>query len=72
VLIQTQPGIARLVADEIAAVPGISSAVVVTGPYDVIAGIEADNIDALGRVVLSRIQAVQGVTRTLTCPVVHI
>jgi DNA-binding Lrp family transcriptional regulator len=72
VLIQTQPGIARLVADEIVAVPGISSAVVVTGPYDVIAGIEADNIDALGRVVLSRIQAVQGVTRTLTCPVVHI
>jgi DNA-binding Lrp family transcriptional regulator len=60
------------VADEIAVLPGISSAFVVTGPCDVIAGIEADDIDALGRVVLSRIQAVQGVTRTLTCPVVHI
>jgi DNA-binding Lrp family transcriptional regulator len=49
------------VADEIAALPGISSAVVVTGLYDVIADIEADNIDALGRMVLSRIQAVQAV-----------
>lgn len=71
-LIRTQPGMTRRVADEVAALPGISSAVVVTGPYDVIAGIEADNIDALGGIVLSRIQAVQGVTRTLTCPVVHI
>ena len=30
------------------------------------------NIDALGQLVVSRIQAINGVTRTLTCPVVHL
>jgi Lrp/AsnC ligand binding domain len=44
----------------------------VTGPYDVIALTEAHNIDELGRLVVSGIQAVRGITRTLTCPVVHI
>lgn len=63
----------RRVADEVAALPGISSAVVVTGPYDVIAGIEADNIDALGRDrSVADPSGPEGVTRTLTCPVVHI
>jgi DNA-binding Lrp family transcriptional regulator len=43
-----------------------------TGPYDVIVRAEARNIDALGQLVVSRIQAINGVTRTLTCPVVHL
>jgi len=51
---------------------GISSAVPVAGPYDVIAIVEAASMDALGKMVVSRIQSVKGVTRTLTCPVVHI
>ena len=43
-----------------------------TGPYDVVAGVEAASIDALGRLVVSKIQAVKGTTRTLTCPVVRL
>ena len=43
----------------------------VTGPYDVILRAEADSIDELGRMVVSQIQLVDGITRTLTCPVVH-
>ena len=44
----------------------------VTGPYDVIVLTEARNIDELGRLVVVGIQAVRGINRTLTCPVVHI
>lgn len=72
VLIQTEPGETGRVAREMGAIEGVGTVEVVTGPYDVIASIQASNIDALGRMVLSRIQSVEGVTRTLTCPVVHI
>ena len=72
VLIQTESGKTGRVAQEIAPIQGVSSAVVVTGPYDIIAVVQAASIDALGKMVVSRIQGVKGITRTLTCPVVHI
>jgi DNA-binding Lrp family transcriptional regulator len=59
------------VANEVAEVDGVGWAVAVTGPYDLIAMVEAASIDDLGRMVVSRIQGVNGITRTLTCPVVH-
>ena len=71
VLIQTEAGQAGRVAKEVAAVDGVGSVVAVTGPYDVIARVEAPSIDDLGRMVVSGIQGVKGITRTLTCPVVH-
>ena len=43
----------------------------VAGPYDVIAHAEARGIDDLGKLIVSRIQAVNGVTPTLTCAVTH-
>ena len=72
VLIQTEVGKAGEVAKAIMDVEGVRSAEGVTGPYDVIALTEAHNIDELGRLVVTGIQAVRGITRTLTCPVVHI
>ena len=33
---------------------------------------EARNIDQLGKLVVAQVQAVDGITRTLTCPVVHL
>ena len=44
----------------------------VTGPYDVIVRAEAQNVDELGKLVVAKIQGVEGITRTLTCPVVHL
>jgi DNA-binding Lrp family transcriptional regulator len=44
----------------------------VTGPYDVIVRAEADNVDDLGKMVVAQIQGISGITRTLTCPIVHI
>jgi DNA-binding Lrp family transcriptional regulator len=72
VLIQAEVGGAAGVRREVAGVKGVTSADVVMGPYDVIVRVEARSIDELGRIVVVRIQAVDGVTRTLTCPVVHL
>lgn len=72
VLIQTESGKTGQVAQEVGAIQGVSSAVVVTGPYDIIAVVQAASIDALGKMIVSRIQGVKGISRTLTCPVVHI
>jgi DNA-binding Lrp family transcriptional regulator len=71
-LIQTEVGQAAHVAEEVRQVSGVVSADDVTGPYDVIVVTQADTIDDLGRLVVSKIQAVDGITRTLTCPVVRL
>lgn len=72
ILIQTEVGRAAAVAREIAGLPGVTRAEDVTGPYDVIARAEAGDIDELGRLVMARVQHVEGITRTLTCPVVRL
>jgi len=72
VLIQAEVGMASRVGQTVSAMHGVRSAYVVTGPYDVVARVEAASIDALGSLVVSKIQAVEGITRTLTCPVVQL
>jgi DNA-binding Lrp family transcriptional regulator len=72
ILIQTEVGRAADVAHAIAAIQGVTLAEDVTGPYDVIARVEAASVDELGQLVIARIQDVKGITRTLTCTVVHI
>ena len=72
ILIQTDVGKAAEVAREIAQVKGVTLAEDVTGPYDVIVRAEARNVDELGKMVVARVQSLEGITRTLTCPVVHI
>jgi len=72
ILIQTEVGKAAQVAEEVNAIDGVTSAEGVTGSYDVIARAEADSVDDLGKMVVSRVQMVTGITRTVTCPVVHL
>jgi DNA-binding Lrp family transcriptional regulator len=71
ILIQTAVNAAQ-VAGEIAAIDGIESADDVSGPYDVIVRASAANMDALGQLVVAQIQTVEGITRTLTCPIVQL
>jgi len=71
-LVQTDVGMAMQVAQEIRAIDGIVAADDVTGPYDVICRAEAESLDDLGRMVVSRVQMVDGITRTTTCPVVNL
>jgi len=72
VLIQTEVGKAATVVQAIRDIEGVTLAEDVTGPYDVIVRAEALTIDDLGRLVVARIQAVPGITRTLTCPVLNL
>ncbi|HEU4676896.1 MAG: Lrp/AsnC ligand binding domain-containing protein [Motilibacteraceae bacterium] len=72
ILIQTEVGKAAAVAQEISQIAGVTLAEDVTGPYDVIVRAEAGNVDDLGKLVVARVQSVEGITRTLTCPVVHL
>jgi len=72
ILIQTEVGKAADVANEVREIKGVTEADDVTGPYDVIVRAEAKNVDELGKLVVARVQGVDGITRTLTCPVVHL
>ena len=71
-LIQTEVGKAASVAAQVRDIPGVVAADDVTGPYDVIVRAEADSVDELGRMIVSRLQMIEGITRTLTCPVVNL
>lgn len=72
ILIQTEVGRARDVAGEIADIPGVARVDAVTGPYDVVVLTEANTVDELGKLIVSKVQMVPGITRTLTCSVVRL
>ncbi|GAA0279730.1 MULTISPECIES: Lrp/AsnC family transcriptional regulator [Cryptosporangium] len=72
ILIQTEVGKARDVAATVSDLPGVVQVDAVTGPYDVIVLTQAETVDELGSLVVSKVQSVTGITRTLTCSVVHL
>ncbi len=72
ILIQTEVGKAAIVAEEVRRIPGVAAADDVTGPYDVIVKASAEDVDQLGKLVVAKVQAIEGITRTLTCPVVNL
>jgi DNA-binding Lrp family transcriptional regulator len=71
VLIETEVGKVAHVAHAITSLEGVRLAEDLAGPYDVIANVQAPGLDELGRLVVFGIQALDGVTRTLTCTVLH-
>lgn len=71
ILIQTTVGKATPVTAALRRLPGVLSAEEVIGPYDVITLVEAATVETLGAELISQIQAVDGITRTLTCTVVR-
>ena len=72
ILIQTEVGKAAAVAEQVGQIDGVVSAEDVTGPYDVIVRAEAGDMNDLGKMVVSKVQLIDGITRTLTCPVVNL
>ncbi|GMA40415.1 Lrp/AsnC ligand binding domain-containing protein [Mobilicoccus caccae] len=71
VLIQTEVGKSSSVAESIRQLAGVVATDEVTGPYDIICKLEAGSVEDLGMLVLAKVQEVSGITRTLTCTVVH-
>lgn len=69
VLVDTVVGKTKEVCQSVTGIPGVKECHAVTGPHDVIAFVQANNLKGLGEMVVSRIQAVQGVFRTTTCVV---
>ncbi|HEY7400040.1 MAG TPA: Lrp/AsnC ligand binding domain-containing protein [Actinomycetota bacterium] len=72
ILIQTEVGKASQVTTSLSAISGIVAVDGVTGPYDVIARAESADLDDLAKAIVMPIQEVEGVTRTLTCPVLQL
>ena len=67
ILIETEVGRAKQVAEALRSVPEVLAADVITGNFDVIATIEAPNMSAMAEVVTGQVQSVRGVMRTITC-----
>ncbi|HEX2145362.1 MAG TPA: Lrp/AsnC ligand binding domain-containing protein [Glycomyces sp.] len=72
ILVQTEVGLADQVTEAVSGIEGVVRVDTVTGPYDVVVLTEAATIDDLGASVVSRVQRVSGITRTLTCSILKI
>jgi DNA-binding Lrp family transcriptional regulator len=66
-LVETAVGKTRDVASRLRDLSGIDSVDVVTGPYDIIAVINGDDMSVVGNLVTEKIHTVTGVVRTVTC-----
>jgi DNA-binding Lrp family transcriptional regulator len=71
ILVQTDVGRATAVVAAAAMLPGVTEAHELIGSYDVILKATAESLDELGPLVVSRIQMIDGITRTITCPIIH-
>ncbi len=72
VFVLTEMDKTTAVAAAIRDIPGVDLESWPTGPYDVIVKTSAETMDELGRMVVSSVQKVPGINRTLTCPVVNL
>ena len=67
ILIETAVGKSRTVSGELRQLDGVENVDSVTGPYDIIAVISAEDLNAVGDLVTSRIHTIEGILRTVTC-----
>ena len=67
VLIEAEAGHVGAVIASLKKLPGVTEADAVTGPYDIILVVEADDNRTVGRLMMNNVHNVQGVKRTVTC-----
>ncbi len=72
ILIETAVGKTRDVVTSLRQVKGMKTVEAVTGPYDVVAVIEAVDLNSVGETVTQNVHTVPGIVRTITCLVVPI
>ena len=72
ILIQAKVGMAATVAAALRDMPGVVETASVAGPHDVIARAQVQDTGEPGRLMISRVQALDGVLQTMSCPVVHL
>lgn len=71
VLIETAIGKTGAVVQTLRQISGVRAADGITGPYDVVAVIEADDSNAIGQIIMRQLHNTDGVNRTMTCFVVE-
>ncbi len=67
ILIETAVGRTKEAVSTLQQLGGVKSANCVTGPYDMIAVIEGENLDEIGKLIIDKIHPVAGISRTVTC-----
>jgi DNA-binding Lrp family transcriptional regulator len=76
ILIEAEVGYAKSVGDAVNHMQNsdakVTSVDTVTGPYDVIVQLEADDLDKLGNAITTGIQKIEGVKKTNTCLAVRL
>ena len=72
VLVTTSVGQTKEVLNKLKKLDGVKSVDAVMGPYDVIAEVEGDSIDSLGKLITEHFHKVGGIERTTTCQTIRI
>jgi len=67
ILIETAVGKSRDVSSALHSLSGVETVDPVTGPYDIIAVVAANYLNAVGDLVTSQIHTIDGIVRTVTC-----
>ena len=67
VLIETVVGKSREVMGSLQGLSGIEALDAVTGPYDIIAVVNAADLNSVGKLVTEKVHNVGGILRTVTC-----
>ena len=70
VLLETTAGKTKEVVSILKKMEGLKSVDTVTGPYDIIAVLEAEDLNKIGDLITGKIHAIEGIARTVTCLVV--
>ncbi len=70
VLIRTQPGLTRTIYLALKVSPDVQSVELVTGPYDLIATVEASSTNEVLTTTMHDIRQTTGVYDTVTCLVI--
>jgi len=71
ILVEAKSGQALSVSRQMAEIEGVVASYTVTGPFDLIVHVEAADFRSVAQVVVTEIQKLAGVARTLTCLVVE-
>lgn len=70
ILVRTEVGKTNDVVSSLRAIKGVTAVDLVSGPYDVVAVVEADDANTVGRLVINQMHSLEGLCSTLTCVVI--
>jgi len=72
ILINTNIGKTTHVAKMLSEMPEVKRLDIIMGPYDIIAEVETVSHESLSQIVMHRMQSIDAIRHTMTCPVVNL